>query len=128
MGPHYSTPVKAHLLGVSTYLDSRGIHHFKSDLFRQFGISKPRVKEWKQAHGLKHYFNVAGSPDLSPIENCWRAVKQYIRANYRIGADMITLVKEGWSRITQTKINELVDSMVRRMQDVVAAEGRMTGW
>jgi len=41
---------------------------------------------------------------------------------------MITLVKEGWSRITQTKINELVDSMVRRMQDVVVAEGRMTGW
>jgi len=28
------------------------------------------VKEWKQAYGLKHYFNVARSPDLSPIENC----------------------------------------------------------
>ena len=42
------------------------------------------VKAQKEEHGLKHYFNTPGSPDLSPIENCWRAVKQYIRANASI--------------------------------------------
>lgn len=28
------------------------------------------VRTWKEQHGLKHYFNCASSPDLSPIENC----------------------------------------------------------
>jgi hypothetical protein len=28
------------------------------------------VRDWKESHGLKHYFNVSGSPDLNIIENC----------------------------------------------------------
>ena len=86
------------------------------------------VKEWKKAHGLKYFFNTPGSPDLSPIENCWRAVKQYIRANFTIGADIIALVKAGWARITQAQIDGYVDFMVKRMEDVLVGEGRMTGW
>ena len=38
------------------------------------------------------------------------------------------LALEGWRQISQPKINKLVDSMVRRMEDVLASEGRMTGW
>ena len=83
---------------------------------------------WKEDHGLKHFFNTSGSSDLSPIENCWRAVKQYIRANYRLGSDMGLLIIEGWRRIKRETINKLVDSMVVRMQDVLAGEGQMTGW
>ena len=86
------------------------------------------VKEWKTTHGLKHYFNCPGSPDLSPIENFWRAVKQYIRANLRIGANIMDLAVEGWRRLSKVKINEYVDSMVRRMLKVLEGEGRMTGW
>ena len=67
-------------------------------------------------------------PDLSLIENCWRAVKQYIRANFTTGADIIALAKAGWARITKAQINGYVDSMVRRMEDVLVGEGRMTGW
>ncbi|KAK3344295.1 hypothetical protein B0T25DRAFT_322721 [Lasiosphaeria hispida] len=102
MAPHYPTPVKAHLVGTAAFPD----------------------------HGLKHFFNTPGSPDLSPTENCWRSVKQYIRANLGIGkdGDIMELAKAGWGRIPQAKINELVDSMVRRMQDVLEGEGRMTGW
>jgi len=28
------------------------------------------VRQWKETHGLKHFFNYPGSPDLSPIKNC----------------------------------------------------------
>ncbi|KAF1987341.1 hypothetical protein K402DRAFT_412293 [Aulographum hederae CBS 113979] len=31
-----------------------------------------RIKTWKATHGLNSYFNMSGSPDLSPIENAWQ--------------------------------------------------------
>lgn len=87
------------------------------------------VKAWKEEHGLKHFFNTPHSPDLSPIENCWRAVKQYISANISItGLGLMELVLAGWKRIPQPKINQMVDSMVVRMQQVLASGGLMTGW
>ena len=86
------------------------------------------VKEWKKTYGLKHYFNIPGSPDLSLIENCWRAVKQYIRANLRLGVNIMELAVKGWRRLTKEKINRYVDSMIRRMQDMLKGEGLMTRW
>jgi len=29
-------------------------------------------KKWKQKHGLRHFFNCPGSPDMSPIEKAWK--------------------------------------------------------
>jgi len=86
------------------------------------------IKAWKEEHGLKHFFNTPGSPDLSPIKNCWRAVKQYIKANFRLGSDLKKLILEGWRRISQETINKMVDSIVVRMADVLASQGQMTGW
>ena len=37
-----------------------------------------KIRRWKAQHGLKFYFNAPKSPDLSPIENCWQPVKQYL--------------------------------------------------
>ena len=71
---------------------------------------------WKEEHGLKHFFHTPHSPDLSPSENCRRAVKQYISANISItGLILMELVLAGWKRIPQSNINQLVDSMVVRM-------------
>jgi hypothetical protein len=87
------------------------------------------VKEWKEAHGLKPFFNTSGSPDLSPIENCWRVVKQFVRANASItGPGLKELVLAGWVRISQESINKMADSMVERMQAVLASDGQMTGY
>ncbi len=58
------------------------------------------IKIWKEEHHLKHFFNTPGLLDLSPIENCWRDVKAYIRAKRRIGLDLFKLVREGWARIS----------------------------
>ena len=88
------------------------------------------ARAWKEKHGLKYYFNTPGSPDLSPIENCWRAVKQYImryRHHDSTLDDLRNLAIEGWNRIPQETINKWVDSMVVRMEDVLASGGKMTG-
>ncbi|KAF2193554.1 hypothetical protein K469DRAFT_734875 [Zopfia rhizophila CBS 207.26] len=58
------------------------------------------VRTWKQKHNLQHYFNYHSSPDLSPIENCWQPPKQY-------------LAIEGWDK---------------RLKDVIAKEGQLTGY
>ncbi|KAH9205276.1 hypothetical protein DL95DRAFT_277133, partial [Leptodontidium sp. 2 PMI_412] len=62
------------------------------------------------------------SPDLLPIESCWRAVKQYIAKHRRHDStmdDSRCLAIEGWERIPQETINKWVDSMVWRMEDVL---------
>ncbi|KAK0657408.1 hypothetical protein B0T16DRAFT_59852 [Cercophora newfieldiana] len=72
------------------------------------------------SHHLPHFFNTPNSPDLSPIENCWRSVKQWITANLSItGLGLRDLVLAGWERITKAQINKMVDSMVVRMQQVL---------
>jgi hypothetical protein len=45
------------------------------------GLSKNNiVRQWKERHGLKSYFNPPKSPDLSIIENCWQPVKQFVNS------------------------------------------------
>lgn len=38
------------------------------------------VRTWKKDHLLDSYFNVSGSLDLAPIENCWQGLKQWIKS------------------------------------------------
>ena len=42
------------------------------------GVAYP-IKAWKRESGLKFFFNCAASPGLSPIENCWLALKEQAR-------------------------------------------------
>ena len=86
------------------------------------------IRVWKEQYKLKHFFNTFRSLDLSPIENCQCAVKQYVRANYRLGSDLKVLIIKGWKNIHQTIINKWVDSMVVQMEQVLAGNGQMTGW
>jgi len=57
---------------------------------------KNPVREWKDKHGLKFYFNVSNSLDLNIIENCWQEPKHYV-AKYPHWNDKETrnLIKEG---------------------------------
>ena len=87
------------------------------------------VRIWKQKNGLRYYFNTPGSPDLSPIENCWRAPKENIAQHASWDEEKVReLVIEGWERLSQETINSWVDSMPQRMRDILKLEGIMTGW
>ncbi|EAQ86220.1 hypothetical protein CHGG_07473 [Chaetomium globosum CBS 148.51] len=86
------------------------------------------VRDWKQDHQLNYFFNTPGSPDLSPIDNAWNAITQYlVKFTVKTEEELRGLMIEAWKARSQDWINRLVDSMVQRMQDVVQGEGRMTG-
>ena len=78
---------------------------------------------------MKHYFNCASSPDLSPIENCWQLPKQHIR-KYPHWDDVTTkgLIFEGWNHVSQIYINEKMIEMPDRLRVVIAGEGKMTDY
>ena len=38
------------------------------------------------------------------------------------------LIRDGWERVTQEFINEGVRSMPKRLEEVIRAEGAMTGY
>lgn len=87
------------------------------------------VRQWKEKHGLKWDVDTVGSPDLSPMDNAWRAPKAYMKEHAIL--DEHTLresAEDGWEAVTEDSINEWVHSMPQRMEDVVACNGQLTGW
>jgi hypothetical protein len=73
---------------------------------------------------------MAGSPDLSPSKNGWQPTKAYIRRFQHWEVDETQqLAKEGWyENLKQDDINKWCDSMPERLQAVIDAEGKMTGY
>ncbi|KAF1945309.1 hypothetical protein EJ02DRAFT_476471 [Clathrospora elynae] len=60
------------------------------------------VKTWKENNKLEHYFNYSGSPDLAPIENCWRPPKQFLQHfPHWDEFEICNLAVEGWGTVTQ---------------------------
>ena len=87
------------------------------------------VRRGKDEHGLKYYFNCPRSPDLSPIENCWQVPKQRVGRQPHWDDDTtIAAIKAGWFSLSQETINKWIESMLKRIDDVLDMNGKMTGW
>lgn len=88
------------------------------------------VRRWKEEVGLKFYFNCPSSPDLSPIENCWRAPKSNLSSVAHWDDDTAArLLIDGWkNHLEQESINKSIDTMPQRLKDVIELEGQITGW
>ena len=88
------------------------------------------------ARATCRYFNENGiplirwpaySPDLNPIENVWKVMKDWIARNYSEYTEDQTenkqIVQEAWDALPQSLFHNLVASMPARMQAVVDANG-----
>lgn len=85
------------------------------------------IKEARKA--IDAYFNVANSPDLSPIENVWRVLKQRLKQRrYKNLADLKDAMIQEWDKISQKLINRYIDSMPRRIFNMMCNSGQMTQW
>jgi hypothetical protein len=88
------------------------------------------AEDWKRRHSLQHWYNPANSPDLSPIENCWRHPDREVQLFSQFSEDtddVFSNALRGWNSIRQLEINQYVLSMPQRCQDVIDAGGCMIG-
>jgi hypothetical protein len=67
----------------------------------------------------------ANSPDLNPIENIWAILKQNVeRRVVRNKTELVKVVEEEWSQINQDLIRKTIDSMPKRIAQVLERGGK----
>ena len=87
-------------------------------------------KAWRESRSLKKLEWPANSPDLNPIENLWKVLKDAVQKNHRpTNNDEMKLILEAeWRAITNEKMESLVASMPERIKAFFDARGGSTRW
>ena len=73
----------------------------------------------------------AQSPDLNPIEHLWDELQQRLRARPSRPtsvSDLTNALLEEWSKIPINTLLNLVESLPRRVEAVIAAKGAPTSY
>ena len=83
------------------------------------------VKAVKARLGIKCESNPPESPDLNPIENIWRIIKQRLKNRGLIvdSNDLRNAIVEEWDRITLEDINKVVSTMPDRVKCLRQRDG-----
>ena len=85
-----------------------------------------------QERDVEVIFWPAFSPDLNPIETLWNIMKDWISTRWkdrRVSLDEIRRqVLVAWEAIESDILEDLIQTMPQRCQDVIAANGMYTKW
>ena len=88
-----------------------------------------KAQRWFQEHDIKTMVWPAQSPDLNPIEHLWNHLKRKL-AEYPEPPQGITelweRVEKEWEAIDKAVCQNLIESMPRRVQEVLKANGGYT--
>uniref|UniRef100_A0A3Q2ZDT3 Tc1-like transposase DDE domain-containing protein n=1 Tax=Hippocampus comes TaxID=109280 RepID=A0A3Q2ZDT3_HIPCM len=71
------------------------------------------------------------SPDLNPIENMWDQLRRHVEPRNSAPQNLTDLraaLQEEWDAVPQPTISRIVNSMRRRCQAVIDAQGYMTSY
>ena len=106
--------------------------------FMQDGAGPHRAKKIKgflEKSGIRILSWPASSPDLNPIENVWRILKQRLGKRFRqrhsrpqTEEELMQAAQEEWEHIPQGVLDSWVDSISQRVQEVLRAHGGHTKW
>ena len=72
---------------------------------------------------------ISPSPDLNPIEALWKKIKEKVNKKHlRLTTQrgVCNAITEAWENITAKDILELIDSMPKRVEAVIDANGGNT--
>lgn len=89
------------------------------------------VNEFLQDNDIARLEWPACSPDMNPIEHAWDMLKRAVYGRIDPPTtlrDLRRIVVEEWDNLDQQCLDELVDSMPRRIQACINARGRATGY
>jgi hypothetical protein len=70
------------------------------------------------------------SPDLKPIENMWKVLKTSVQELYKplTVEEMKQTLQLAWALFSEKTLENVVESMPRRMEAVLDAKGKPTRW
>ena len=85
---------------------------------------------WRHAHGMKKLQWPANSPDLNPIENLWKILKDVVQKESlpRNRDELVKILQRVWEEVSLQTINMLITSMPFCMEAVINAHGGSTRW
>ena len=97
-------------------------------VFQQDNATSHTAKLTKSFFASKHLTVLpwpASSPDLNPIENIWAILKQNVeRRVVRNKEELVKIVEEEWSKIDLDLIRKTIDSMPKRIAQVLERDGK----
>lgn len=88
----------------------------------------PRL--WREAHGISKLDWPPNSPDLNPIENLWKIVKDSVQkeALPKNREELIETIQRAWEGVSEEILGTLISSMPCRLKAVIKAQGGHTRW
>ncbi len=92
---------------------------------------KNSVGRWMLDHNdIVYYFNPGKSPDLSPIEQIWGVMKEYIKKKKPTTPEelRIAILEAHATQVTTQLINKCIRSMPERMRQLMQRRGGSTPW
>ena len=83
-----------------------------------------KAQKWRKDNQVKRISWLAQSPDLNPMENVWAVLKANI-SNYKPSStkELIRIIKKEWKKLDKIFAENLVNSMKRRISDVIYNKG-----
>jgi transposase len=87
-------------------------------------------RKFLKSKGIKKISWPAQSPDLNPIENVWLILKRNIQDFYQPKnvPEMPQAIQQAWEDLPTSILDHLIESMPRRMQEVIKESGGSTHW
>lgn len=135
----YKNILKNHLLPFSTakmgqgwllYQDNAPCHKSKLLMGRVVRLAnggRARLPGWFRSNGVQLVSAPPYSPDLNVIEHLWAYVKSQLKGK-RFGSkvELWYYIRNAWQQVSPQILHALVDSMPRRIQEVIKARGGPT--
>ena len=94
------------------------------------------LRDWASSNGVQLLEWPPYSPDINPIENLWKLLKENILKNHpELSSLPMTMASfdsleraavEAWEDFPEEMLNHLIDTMPHRIEALIAADGWYT--